>query len=86
MKRLLSVAIAATAVAVVVRAPAAAQRPSVLPAPAAYFPGRFDWQHKTPAEVGMDPAAVAEAVQMAVARENSAARNMSAFLTAGFGR
>ena len=34
---------------------------------AAYFPERFDWQHKKPEEVGMSTGALAEAVQLAIA-------------------
>src|SRR5262245_51250930 len=45
--------------------PAAAQ-PAARAAAAAYFPDRFDWQHKKPEEVGMNPALVNEAVQLAI--------------------
>ena len=32
-----------------------AQRPSAATSPAAaYFPDRFDWEHKNPQDVGMD--------------------------------
>jgi len=43
---------------VIVAAPAGAQT---------YFPGRFDWQHKTPQEVGLDAAAIDAAVKLAIA-------------------
>ena len=88
MKRffLLALALAAAGVAV-----PAAQRGAVQPqktaAPStAYFPDRFDWQHKAPGEAGMDAAVLSEAVQMAVARENTTSRNMMALLQSGFGR
>src|SRR4051794_20865458 len=45
-------------------ATAQTQRPA---AQAPYFPERFDWQHKTPADVGMNAALVNEAVQLAIA-------------------
>ena len=41
---------------------AAAQRP--------YFPDRFDWQRRAPEDVGLDAAALAEAVKFAIANEN----------------
>jgi len=34
-----------------------------------YFPNRLDWQRKKPEEVGMNPALVTEAVQLAIAAE-----------------
>src|SRR3954469_4414951 len=42
-------------------AQAPGQRAAASQAP--YFPERFDWQHKKPDEVGMNPALVNEAVQ-----------------------
>src|SRR5262249_59210821 len=33
----------------------------------AYFPERFDWQHKKPEDVGMSTGALADAVQLAIA-------------------
>jgi CubicO group peptidase (beta-lactamase class C family) len=89
MKRILVIGFVLVCAAVV-RMPVAAQRPvaqtrTTTPS-STYFPERFDWQHKTAGEVGMDAAVLNEAVQMAVARENTPSRNMAAFLTAGFGR
>ncbi len=52
---------------------------------AAYFPARFDWQHKKPEEVGMDSALLDEAVKQAVASENPATHNMMEFLATTFG-
>jgi CubicO group peptidase (beta-lactamase class C family) len=71
--------------------PVVAQR-SATPAPArqaavsTYFPERFDWQHKTASEVGMDPALVDQAVQTAIASENPAPKDMRLFLKGSFGR
>jgi CubicO group peptidase (beta-lactamase class C family) len=89
MKRILVIGFVLVCAAAV-RMPVAAQRPvaqarTTTPS-STYFPERFDWQHKTAGEVGMDAAVLNEAVQMAVARENTPSRNMAAFLTAGFGR
>src|SRR5436309_7775370 len=64
------------------------QRPA-LPAPqtaSAYFPERFDWQHKTPDEVGMDPARLDEAVKLAVASETPGTRDLTLSLATTFGR
>src|SRR5580765_9040745 len=55
-------------------------------APAVYFPDRFDWQHKTPGEVGMNPALVNEAVQLAIAADTPGPHDMTQFLTNSFGK
>ena len=55
-------------------------------AKSAYFPQRFDWQHKRPEEVGMKAALVNEAVQLAIAAETQRPRDMAATLREGFGR
>src|SRR5437667_453251 len=72
-------------------APALAQLPRVsptfpqravaakAPAQAVYFPERLDWQHKKPEEVGMNPALVNEAVQLAIAAETPGPRDMALF-------
>src|SRR3982074_2579409 len=46
-------------------APAAPRATAASGAP--YFPERFDWQHKRPDEVAMNPVVVNEAVQAAIA-------------------
>jgi CubicO group peptidase (beta-lactamase class C family) len=51
-----------------------------------YFPERFDWQHKRPEEVGMNPALVNEAVQAAIAAETTGPKNMTLFLHNSFGK
>jgi hypothetical protein len=53
---------------------------------AAYFPERFDWQHKRPDEVGMTPALVAEAVKAAVASEMTTNRDLAVEQAVSFGR
>jgi CubicO group peptidase (beta-lactamase class C family) len=67
-----------------------AQRPSARgqaaqPA-AAYFPERFEWQHKRPEEVGLDAAKLAEAVKAAVDHETNQPRDLSLALAETFGR
>ena len=74
--------------AALVITPAAAQNraPSPPAAQAAYFPERFAWQHKTPGEVGMNPALVNEAVQLAIAADTPGPHDMTQFLTNSFGK
>jgi CubicO group peptidase (beta-lactamase class C family) len=55
-------------------------------ATAAYFPERFDWQHKRPEEVGMNASLVTEAVQAAVGSEIRANRDLALELATSFGR
>src|SRR4051795_11700582 len=64
-------------------ATAQTQRPA---AQAPYFPERFDWQHKTPDEVGMNGALVNEAVQLAIAADTPGPHDMTQFLTNSFGK
>src|SRR6478672_1319550 len=64
-------------------ATAQTQRPA---AAAPYFPERFDWQHKTPDEVGMNGALVNEAVQLAIAADTPGPHDMTQFLTNSFGK
>jgi CubicO group peptidase (beta-lactamase class C family) len=70
--------------------PTIAQRsaspPAARAAAPAYFPDRFDWQHKKPEEVGMNPALVNEAVQLAVAAETPGPKDMMLFLHGSFGK
>jgi CubicO group peptidase (beta-lactamase class C family) len=61
--------------------------PAAAPVPAAaYFPGRFDWQHKQPEEVGMDAARVADAVKSAVDNESTTPKDQALMLAESFGR
>lgn len=62
--------VAATLVAGALPASAAAQA-------AAYFPPAGQWARKSPAELGMDPARLAEAVAFAQAHETTRARDFS---------
>jgi len=55
-------------------------------AQAPYFPERFDWQHKAPADVGMNAALVNEAVQLAIAADTPGPHDMTQFLTNSFGK
>ena len=69
----------------------AAERPVAQPtsraqASPAYFPDRFDWQHKKPDEVGMDRARLDEAVEHAIATENPATKDLTLYLATTFGR
>ena len=66
------------------RSSATAQAPAR--AQAVYFPERLDWQHKKPEEVGMNPALVNEAVQLAIAAETPGPRDMALFLHGSFGK
>src|SRR5207244_6245911 len=50
----------------------------------AYFPERFDWQHKKPEEVGMDAARIAEAVKVSIDRENPASKDLNIALATSF--
>jgi CubicO group peptidase (beta-lactamase class C family) len=51
-----------------------------------YFPPRFDWQHKAPAEVGMKAAALDEAIKTAIAAETKANKtSMLNYLATTFG-
>src|SRR5690349_5598058 len=82
--------------AALVIAPTVAQsplRPPAFPRQAAtaqvqptYFPGRLDWQHKKPEDVGMNSAMVNEAVQVAIANDTPGPHDMTQFLTNSFGK
>jgi hypothetical protein len=67
---------------------ATAQRPAVRTSTSndAYFPPRFDWQHKKPEEVGMDSAQVQQAVNAAIAADTPGPHDMKEFLKQSFGR
>jgi CubicO group peptidase (beta-lactamase class C family) len=75
---LLAVAIAAGSVA-----GAGAQAP---PAGAPYFPDRFEWQTRDPAQAGMDPARLQAAIEFAIANENPAPKDLAVSLATSFGR
>lgn len=50
-----------------------------------YFPARFDWQHKTPQEVGLDPAKIDAAVKLAIASESTGNKDLLLDLATTFG-
>jgi CubicO group peptidase (beta-lactamase class C family) len=77
--RVIAVLLVATAalVADAMGAASAAQAP--------YFPARFDWQHKKPEDVGMDPAAIGEAVRLAIASESPSNKDLAIEMAATFG-
>src|SRR3979409_224155 len=68
------------------RSPTNPQRAVAAQAPATYFPERLDWQHKKPDEVGMNPALVNEAVQLAIAADTPGTHDMELFLHNSFGK
>jgi CubicO group peptidase (beta-lactamase class C family) len=71
--------------------PVSAQAPkrpakTVAAAPApVYFPGRFDWQKRSPSEAGMDAARIDEAVRFAVANETPGSKDLTVELATTFG-
>src|SRR5688572_11131635 len=58
---------------------------SIADAQTRYYPERFDWQRRTPAETGMDAAAVEAAVKFAITRENPAPKDLAEAHAAGIG-
>src|SRR5258705_11513535 len=62
------------------------QRATGATASPVYYPERLDWQHKKPEEVGMNPAMVNEAVQIAIAEETQGPKDMTLFLHNSFGK
>jgi CubicO group peptidase (beta-lactamase class C family) len=62
------------------------QRAAGATAPPTYYPELLDWQHKKPEEVGMNPALVSEAVQIAIAEETQGPKDMTLFLHSSFGK
>jgi len=52
---------------------------------AAYFPDRFDWQRRLPAQVGMDAAALDEAIRFVKTRDNPAPRDQAQAWAKSFG-
>lgn len=64
----------------------AVPRPAATPtAVTAYFPPPHDWQRKSPADAGMNEAAIKEAVAFAVANENPATKDLAVDLATTFG-
>src|ERR1700745_257020 len=50
------------------------------------FPERFGWEHRTPAQVGLNPSLVDEAVQLAIANESTGSKVMQQYLVEAYGR
>ena len=50
-----------------------------------YFPDRFDWQHRSPAQAGMDPVRLDAAIKFAIASENPATKDLAVDLATTFG-
>ena len=73
------VTIALASVFLTCQAPLAAQGTT-------YFPPRGDWQTRTPAESGMDPAKLDAAIKFAIANENPATKDLAVDLATTFGR
>jgi CubicO group peptidase (beta-lactamase class C family) len=69
---------------------AGAQRPAAAAPPRAqapaYFPERFDWQHKKAEDVGMDAARVDDAVKLAIDSESTTPKDLNLSLAESFGR
>jgi len=74
-------------VALLALCPSALAQPSKRPAPkpAPYFPERFDWQRRDPAQLGMDAAKLDAAIKFAVANENPATKDLATDLATTFG-
>jgi CubicO group peptidase (beta-lactamase class C family) len=53
--------------------------------PSTYFPPRGDWQRRAPAEAGMDPAALQQAIDFAMVSENPATKDLALDLELTFG-
>ncbi len=53
--------------------------------PAIYYPDRFDWQRRTPAEVGMDATSLDEAIRFVKTKDNPAPRDQALAWAKTFG-
>ncbi len=47
---------------------------------ATYFPPRGEWERRSPEDVGMDPAALAEAVTFVRTRENQGSKDLESYI------
>ena len=50
-----------------------------------YFPEQFEWQHRTPTQVGMDEALLNEALRYVATVDNPAPRDQAQALAQSFG-
>jgi CubicO group peptidase (beta-lactamase class C family) len=79
--------LAAFAVVAAIHAAPAQQRAARAPAAAPYYPGAgSDWERRTPAQVGMDPQAIEEAIAFARASETPGTRDLEEAHYLTFGR
>src|SRR3954470_9380872 len=81
MKRNILISFAGVVAIVFAYSAAPAQRPA-----AVYFPERFEWQHRSAEQVGMDGALVQQAVQAAIAADSPGPHDMTQFLKQSFGK
>jgi CubicO group peptidase (beta-lactamase class C family) len=66
--------------------PRSQKTPAAATAAAMYFPPRGDWRQQTPDAVGMDRAALDQAIAYAVANENPGSKDLAIDRAATFGR
>jgi CubicO group peptidase (beta-lactamase class C family) len=81
---MLRLAAAALGLLLIVPFPTAAQRAQTARA-ADYFPARWDWQHRSAKDVGMQATAVDDAVRFAVASETPSTKDLAINLATSFG-
>ena len=53
---------------------------------APYYPERFEWQTRTPEQIGMDAARLDAAIKLSIASENPASKDIAIDLATTFGR
>jgi len=63
-----------------------AQTRQTPPTSGPYFPERFGWQTRTPAQAGVDPARLEAAIKFATENENPATKDLAVDLATTFGR
>src|SRR5262245_30224114 len=76
-RTLLRATLVLAAAAAFAQGAAPAQRAQKPPAAPPYYPGPHDWQKVSPEAAGMDPALVKEAIDLAIASENKAPRDLA---------
>jgi CubicO group peptidase (beta-lactamase class C family) len=67
------------------QAPRPPQAKPAAAAPATYYPERFDWQQKTPADAGWDASKLDAAIKLAITSENPATKDLMVDLASTFG-
>jgi CubicO group peptidase (beta-lactamase class C family) len=81
---MLRAAFAALSLLLIAPFPTAAQRTQTARA-AQYFPGRWEWQHRSPQDVGMPSTAVDDAVRFAIASETPSTKDLAVDMATTFG-